>query len=282
VTTGPLRTALALVKATHPGPSLAVTTIGTALAASAGVGPARCALLAGALLTGQLSIGWCNDAVDAERDVAAARPDKPVALGVLSARVVGSAAAVSLLACVVLSLALGLRPGLTHLLAVAGGWAYDLGLKRFAVSFVPFAVSFGALPAVATLCVRPPAWPPWWALTAGALLGVVAHLANTLPDLESDVAAGVLGLPQRLGPVRTRALAGLLLAVAAVVLALAPPGAAGAAGLGLLVVTAALLVAAFAVPWPVRSRAPFVLTVVAALAVVALLLARGSALVARG
>jgi 4-hydroxybenzoate polyprenyltransferase len=280
--TAPTRTALALLKATHPGPSFAVTGIGTALAASAGVGAGRCVLLAAALLTGQFSIGWCNDAVDRDRDVAARRPDKPVALGQLSARTTATAAATALGACVVLSMALGVRPGLVHLLAVAGGWVYNLGAKRTALSFVPFAVSFGALPAVATLTLRPPVWPPPWAVVAGALLGVVAHLANTLPDLAADVDAGVLGLPQRLGPGRTRALAGALLAAAALLLALAPPGPAGATGWSLLAVTAVLLVAAFAAPWPTTSRAPFALTVVAALAVVALLVARGGALVATG
>ena len=202
------RTALALLKATHPGPSLAVAGIGTALAASAGVSPARCVLLAAALLTGQFSIGWCNDAVDRDRDVAAARADKPVALGAVSARTTAAAAGTALAVCAVLSLALGLQPGLVHLVAVAGGWVYNLVAKRTALSFLPFAVSFAALPAVATLCLVPPVWPPPWAMLAGALLGVVAHLANTLPDLVADVDAGVLGLPQRLGPGRTRALAG--------------------------------------------------------------------------
>ena len=276
------RTALALLKATHPGPSLAVTSIGTALAASAGVSPARCVLLAAALLTGQFSIGWCNDAVDRDRDVAAARPDKPVALGAVSARATATAAGTALAVCVALSLALGLLPGLVHVVAVAGGWVYNLWAKRTVLSFLPFAVSFAALPAVATLCLLPPVWPPLWALLAGALLGVVAHLANTLPDLAADVDAGVLGLPQRLGPGRTRALAGALLAAAAMLLALAPPGPPGVTGWTLLVVTAGLLVAAFAVRWPATSRAPFALTMVAALAVVALLVARGGALAATG
>jgi 4-hydroxybenzoate polyprenyltransferase len=267
-----------LAKACHPGPCLAVTAIGTALGSAAGVPAGRCVVLASALLTGQLAIGWCNDAVDASRDVAAGRADKPVAVGVLSARTVGQAAVVALAACVALSLALGLAAGLLHLVAVASGLAYDLALKRLVISFLPFAVSFGALPAVATLTLQPPVWPPWWAITAGALLGVVAHLANTLPDLEADVAAGVLGLPQRLGPVRTRVVAAALLAAAALLLAFAPPGPAGAAGLALLVVTAALLVAAFVVRWPAGSRAPFALTVAAALAVVVLLLVRGAAL----
>ena len=271
-------TAADLVKAAHPGPSLAVTAVGTALAASAGVPSARLVLLTVALLTGQLSIGWCNDAVDRDRDVAAGRTDKPVALGLLPVRTVTTASRVALILCAVASFSLGWQPGLAHAAAVTGGWSYDLALKRRVVSFVPFAVSFGLLPAVATLSLQPPVWPPWWALTAGALLGVVAHLANTLPDLADDVAAGVLGLPQRLGPVRTRALSAAVLGAAAVVLAWAPPGPPGAAGFSLLAVTALVLVVAFAVRWPVGSRAPFALTVLAALAVVILLLARGAAL----
>lgn len=270
--------ARALVKAAHPGPSLAVTAVGTALGATAGAPAGTCVLLAAALLTGQLSIGWCNDAVDQARDVAAARADKPLAVGSVGVRTVWTACVVALVACVPLSLALGAAAGVTHLVAVAGGWAYDLGLKRTAASFVPFAVSFGLLPTVATLSLPTPVVPPWWATTAGSLLGVVAHLANALPDLADDVAAGVNGLPQRLGPVRTRLTAAVLLLTAAVVLAVAPPGPVGLAGVLLLSVAAVALAVAFGRRWPERSRAPFALFVVAALAVVGLLLVRGTTL----
>ena len=71
----------ALIITSHPGPSLAITALTTLLAAQAaprGIGPA---LTAPALLAGQLSIGWSNDASDAGRDAAAGRPDKPVARG---------------------------------------------------------------------------------------------------------------------------------------------------------------------------------------------------------
>jgi 4-hydroxybenzoate polyprenyltransferase len=271
--------ARALVKAAHPGPSLAVTAVGTALGAAAGAPGRTCVLLAAALLTGQLSIGWCNDAVDRVRDVAARRADKPLAVGTLEVRTVWTACLLAVVACVPLSLALGAAAGVTHLVAVGGGWAYDLGLKRTPASFVPFAVSFGLLPAVATLSLPEPAVPPWWATTAGALLGVVAHLSNALPDLDDDLAADVRGLPQRLGPARTRAVAAVLLLAAAVLLAVAPPGPVGLAGALLLAVAVVALVAAFGARWPDRSRVPFVLTVVAALAVVGLLLARGTSLV---
>ena len=48
---------------------------------------------------------------------------------------------------VVLSLLLGLVPGLLLLVLVASGWAYNAGLKRTAASVVPYVTGFGALPA---------------------------------------------------------------------------------------------------------------------------------------
>jgi 4-hydroxybenzoate polyprenyltransferase len=233
-------------------------------------------VLAAALLTGQLSIGWANDALDRDRDIAARRPDKPVAVGTLTQRAVGTAAGVAAACCIPLSLALGPRAGLTHLVAVASGWSYDVWLKRTVWSFVPFAVAFGLLPSVATLALPAPTVAPPWATVAGALLGVVAHLANTLPDIDDDLAAGVRGLPQRLGPQRTRATAAVLLVLAAAVLVAGPAVPLGTAGVLLVAVTLVGLVTAFARRWPDRSRAPFALTVVAALGVVGLLLARGA------
>ena len=88
----------ALVIASHPGPSLAITAMATVLAAEAaphGFGPV---LVAPAMLAGQLSVGWSNDACDAARDIAAGRADKPVARGEISVRALWVAAAVSLAA----------------------------------------------------------------------------------------------------------------------------------------------------------------------------------------
>jgi len=263
----------ALARASHPGPTLVVTTTATALGLAAGLPTSRVVVLAAAVLAGQLSIGWANDAVDAERDRAAGRADKPVSDGRVDRARAWSWAWLALLAAVPLSLALGWRAGVTHLAAVAGGWAYDLGVKRTGWSALPFAWSFGLLPAVATLSRSMPAWPPWWAVLSGALLGVAAHLANALPDLADDRAAGVIGLPHRLGGRRARQLAGLLLVVSASVLAVAPPGPLDAFGAGAVAVSAVLAGVGLAVPRDARSRLPFALVALAALVVVVLLVA---------
>ncbi|NEB71712.1 hypothetical protein G3I39_32290, partial [Streptomyces fulvissimus] len=54
--------AAGLALACHPGPVVAVTALACALAVGAGLSPARLALAGVAVLTGQLSVGWCNDA----------------------------------------------------------------------------------------------------------------------------------------------------------------------------------------------------------------------------
>jgi len=209
----------ALALSCHPIPSLAVTALTAGLAALAGLPFGRGILVTTAVLTGQLSIGWSNDYIDAERDRAVLRSDKPVASGVVPPRVAGIAAAVALVLTLALSAALGWPGGAAALVVTACGWAYNLGLKASAWSWVPYAIAFGMLPAVATLSASPPRWPATWALAAGALLGVAAHLANVLPDLRDDAATGVRGLPHRLGArVTALAGAGVLLAASAVIL----------------------------------------------------------------
>jgi len=192
-------TARALALACHPLPTVAVTAISAGLAALAGLGLARGLLLVTAILAGQLSIGWSNDSIDAARDRASERRDKPVARGAVAPRTVGIAAVLALVVCVVASLALGWAAGLASMVVAASGWAYNLGLKATAFSWLPYAVAFGTLPAVATLALPAPSWPAPWAMISGALFGVSAHLANVLPDLTDDAATGVRGFPHRLG-----------------------------------------------------------------------------------
>ncbi len=234
----------ALALSSHPIPTVAVTAMTLALAAGAGNTVATCLVVTVAVLSGQLSIGWSNDAIDARRDAAVGRPDKPVAAGAVSPRAVAVAAAGGLLVTVPASLALGWRAGLAQLLVVASGWTYNLGVKSTVWSWLPFAPAFGALPAVATLALPEPVWPAWWALAAGGLVGVSAHLGNVLPDLADDDATGVRGLPHLLGTDWTAGL-GLLCALAAAGLVVLGPEGSPAwwSWLGLAVAAAVAFVA---------------------------------------
>jgi 4-hydroxybenzoate polyprenyltransferase len=266
----------ALVRACHPEPTAAVTAIATALAVTSGLG-ARSGWVAAAFLTGQLSVGWSNDWIDRERDVRSARADKPVVRGQVSASTVRTAALVAVALCVPLSLAMGVAPGLAHLVAVAAAWAYNARLKSTALSFLPYAVAFGLVPSIVVLGLDGQPWAPAWATVAGALLGVGAHLANTLPDLEEDLANGVRGLPHRLGARASAALSALLLTAAAAVLAFGP----GSPGpLAVLAVAVAVVATGTGLLLARRpgSRAAFQAALVVAVVSVGLLLARGDAL----
>ena len=268
----PRSAALALLRASHPGPGLAVTALTWLLALGVGHSPGRAALVTSAVAAGQLTIGWSNDLVDASRDREVGRTDKPVARGEVSGRLVRRATAGAGAACVVLSLVCGLASAAVHLgLGVASGWAYNLGLKRTPWSAVPYAAAFGSLPAVVTLAGPAPRLPPPWMMAAGALLGVGAHLLNALPDLEDDARTGVRGLPHRLGASRLRWLAPLVLLAASAVTVLGPESTAPAwawAGLGLCLALAAVAARG-------RGRVPFAAAVGIAAVDVAGLLLRG-------
>lgn len=252
------RPAGALVRAAHPGPTVAVTLFATAYAVSVGLPLARVGLVAGAVLAGQLSIGWGNDLVDLRRDRAVGRSDKPLATGELSVASTRAACIGAAAATVVLSLACGLLAGVVHLIAVAAGWAYDLGLKATVLSWLPYAVAFGALPAFVTLAGRSVALPPGWVLAATALLGVGAHLVNVVPDLVDDEATGVRGVGHRLGSGAATVTAVVVLSAATGVTALgvAVQGATGVSTV-LLAAAVAVVAALVVVALLARGRTPF-------------------------
>lgn len=243
----PFPMARALALSCHPIPSTAVTAISAGLAGLAGLPVGKGALVAAAVFTGQLSIGWSNDFLDADRDRATLRNDKPLATGDLERRVVAIAAAIALAAMVSFAALLGWPAGAVAVITVLGAWAYNLGVKSTVLSWLPYAIAFGLAPAIVTLSASPPRWPSAWAIAACALLGVAAHLANVLPDLGDDAATGIRGAPHRIGARATALVAAALLLTASAVILCGPAGHpgpwrwAGFAVAALVTVAAALL-----------------------------------------
>jgi 4-hydroxybenzoate polyprenyltransferase len=267
-----------LALATHAGPTVAVTVVATLLAVTAGVGGARVALVGVAVLAGQASIGWSNDWLDADRDRAVRRGDKPVVQGAVGPALLRTSALAAAATAVVLSLLLGAVPGLLLLVLVASGWAYNAGLKRTALSVLPYCTGFGALPAGVVAAAPGTPAAPWWLVGAGAALGAAAHLANAAPDLEEDLATGVRGLPHRLGARTSAVLGATVLGGATLVLVLGPPGTPGPAGwVGLAVAVPAVAVAALAGSGRWR-RLAFPAVMLLTVLDVVLLLAGGAAL----
>lgn len=278
-----VRTVRALWGSSHPGPTLVVTALALALGIATGLELWRIALLTVAVFAGQLSVGISNDAFDATRDREVGRTDKPVARGDVA---VGSAwaAAIGLLAlALMLSVPLGWRMLATHALALGSAWAYNAGLKSTPWSIVPFLVSFGIFPSLATLSAADPAFAAGWAWIAGAALGAAVHLTNVLPDLDDDARTGVRGLPHRLGPRASAVVAALAVVGGAIAVLL------GAAGGDLAAVSAvswvffvAVVAVAVVTAWRAIARPPtrtlFRLVMLAALLLAVQLVASGSAL----
>lgn len=272
---------LPLARACHPEPTVAVTAVFTAFAAAAGRGVGTVGVAA-AVLAGQLSVGWCNDYVDRDRDRRSGRIDKPIPAGAVAVRTVWIAAFVALAAAVPLSLLSGWRAALAHLAGVTAAWGYNLGLKATITSPLPYAVGFAGLPAFVVLGLPGHPMPPVWLLVAGASLGVGAHFANVLPDLDDDRVAGVVGLPHRIGAHASLGAAiGFLLAASG--LLVAGPGASGTAivaligGLAMGAVVLALLGGRLASRRP-GSRAPFRVVLLVAIADAAVLIVRAHGL----
>jgi 4-hydroxybenzoate polyprenyltransferase len=219
----------ALLLASHPGPCLAITAMASLLAAQAaphGTGPV---LVAPAMLAGQMSVGWSNDAFDFQRDVAARRTDKPVATGQISRRAVWIAAFAALAAAIAMSAAISGATLAVNAVIIGAAWAYNAGLKSTLASGLMYIAGFGPIPAYATSTLPGHPLPRWWVTAAAASIGLGGHFANVLPDLDGDRMAGVRGLPQRVaarwgpGAVRAAAIA-LLLAASVLLLIASGPG----------------------------------------------------------
>ena len=198
----PRGVALSLVLACHPLPTVAMAVGLAAAAALTGRSTLEVGLVAATVLAGQATVGWLDDVLDRHRDAQVGRRDKPIALGWIDPGTVTFAIAVAVLAVVPLSIANGTYAGLAYLGSVAAAWLYNLWFKKTVFSWLPYAVSFGLLPAFLSyggLGGGMHGGPPTWAMTVlAALLGIGAHFLNTLPDLVEDNETGVRHLPLRI------------------------------------------------------------------------------------
>jgi 4-hydroxybenzoate polyprenyltransferase len=166
------------------------------------------------VLSGQLVVGWSNDLLDLHQDQRANRTDKPLASGLITSAVLYRFLWSDLVVVIVLSLLgpMGIKGGALHLLAVGSGFSYNLYFKRTKLSWLPYTFSFGALPAVIILADN--RTPPPWIVASGMMLGIAAHFANVVKDIESDSLLGIRGLPQIMGDRACRIVAVLALLIA--------------------------------------------------------------------
>lgn len=266
-----MRTLWGLLRACHPEPGLAVTAAATLLAIGVGHGPGGVVLVAATVLASQLAVGWVNDRLDADRDRVVGRSDKPLATGTVSRRAVGIAGLLAAVATPALGFASGWRAGLCATVALVSALLYNWPLKFTPASVLPYAVSFGSLPAFVVLALPGAPTPPAWIVAAGALLGAGAYFANVLPDLDDDARTGVRGLAHRIGPAASRAAAAALLLATTVTLVFGPPGRPTWAGVGAVVIAAVVLPSAWYAGRAATARGARPVVVFRAVLVVALI-----------
>lgn len=190
----------ALLKASHFGPTVLVTTIAFFFAEYYWwEGPAY--LIAFGVFLGQLIVGWSNDLYDYQDDLSHQRIKKPlVAKGISYEELrkwtfwmIPSAFFANLFG------PLGIKGGLVYMLGIACGVGYNFYFKFTALSPLPYAVAFAALPSC--IAISKEITPPLWMWLGGAIFGVAAHFINVLKDMKKDQQSGIRGLPQRLGSV---------------------------------------------------------------------------------
>lgn len=189
---------IALLKASHFGPTVLVTTIAFFFASYYWwEGPAY--IIAIGVFLGQLIVGWSNDIYDYRDDLTHNRRKKPLVAGTIT-----EAELRKWMICMIpgaffanLFGPLGIKGGLVYMLGIACGVGYNLYFKFTAFSPLPYAIAFAALPSC--IAISKDVAPPLWMWLGGAIFGVAAHFINVLKDMKKDQLSGIQGLPQRLG-----------------------------------------------------------------------------------
>jgi 4-hydroxybenzoate polyprenyltransferase len=187
--------------AAHPFPLtlvLALTALVGIASADGSLDEGRLTLALVAMALSQLAIGWSNDYLDRETD-AVQQPWKPAPSGLVRAGQMPPAIGVVLVASLAVGAWLGLTPLLLLMAGTACGLAYNLGLKDTRLSGAPFVLGLALLPAYVWTSLDVYRNDFLWLYGVGTPLALAAHLANTLPDIEGDTAAGRRGLAARLG-----------------------------------------------------------------------------------
>ena len=201
-----------LIRASHFGPTLLVTTISLLFALHYWPIPQALVIAAG-VLSGQLLVGWSNDLHDFQDDRKHGRIKKPLVAGGITKTFLRKTLFVFLpLSCALILLGpLGFRGGATYLLGIAFGVLYNFYFKYTIASPLPYAVGFAALPSCISISRNET--PPSWMWLGGALFGMAAHFINVIKDMEEDRSSGIGGLPQRFGRRGSIAAATLLIAL---------------------------------------------------------------------
>ena len=197
----------AYLTATHFPQALTMVVLTTVLCVLLGLSGWDVLWVIIATASGQASVGWFNDYLDAQVDKSLDRKHKPVVRHSLNPENLKKPIIVaSLLAIPFSFLAAGWLGGIAHLGAIASAQIYNRYLSRTVWSWLPYAISFALLPIFCWQAASKDIWPSENILVIAILVGVIAHIFNALPDLELDRRVRFGGLVVYLGRCKSIAL----------------------------------------------------------------------------
>ena len=206
-----------LLKASHFGPTLIVTSISWFFAAYYWwEGPAF--VIAFGVFTGQLVVGWSNDLYDYADDLKHNRLNKPLVAGTITQKYLMKWLRFMVPFSFIANLLgpLGFKGGLVYMFGISMGVAYNFYFKYNVFSWLPYALAFAALPSCSA--ISKDITPPVWMWLGGAIFGSAAHFINVIKDIDQDRLSGIGGLPQRIGKQNSIFVAALLIALGALTL----------------------------------------------------------------
>jgi 4-hydroxybenzoate polyprenyltransferase len=188
----------------HPFPVMMVVTLATILAVATARESTDLSRLIRAMATlfcSQVVVGISNDLHDRVLD-AHGQPWKPLARGIVTPNDARALIALAFALMLVLAISLGPIIVLLALLGTFAGILYNFWLRGTPFSWFPYVLGFVTLPifvwvSMARFDARQLVLAP---IGLPLLIGV--HLAQTLPDTETDLALGVRGFAVTLGRAR--------------------------------------------------------------------------------
>jgi 4-hydroxybenzoate polyprenyltransferase len=217
---------IGLLKASHFGPTVLVVSI-TYVLSRTQFSVSDSLFIAFAILLGQFVVGWSNDLIDFPMDMEAKRAKKPLVAGTITESMLRASIVIALTSALIVSIIspLGVSGTAIHFLGLLSATAYNVKLKSTLLSVVPYIVSFGALPWA--IYVAAGTRPPTWIVLGFILISSAFHFLNVLKDIDTDIAQGIMGLPQVLGRTKSIVMALLLagIGILVVVVSLTSPSA---------------------------------------------------------
>jgi len=189
----------ALIRSCHPIPCLAVSSFAAVFGLGLGLSWDRSLFIFLLVLLQQVSVGLSNDWLDYEKDLLARRKDKPGTVGLVTTSELRTWSLAAAVVAQTSAFYFGPAAAILMFVMLVSGWAYNLGMKANWSSAIPYLVGFGTVPIFVGVSAPVAIWVEPWVVLMSALLGLSAHFANVLPDIEADKINGVNALPHILG-----------------------------------------------------------------------------------